>query len=317
MAESIPHLSIGLPVYNGENYLREALDSILTQTFTDYEVIICDNASNDQTEAICKAYAAKDSRIRCYRNAENIGAARNYNRTFELSRGQYFKWMAHDDLCAPTFLAECISVLENNPDVVLCYSRTILIDENGAEIDRYSDNLDLRWTQPSQRFRVFNQNPGWCNPIFGVIRSEVLKTTPLIGGFSVSDRSLLAELTLHGKFVEIQDYLFYRRIHPLAYSMAYRTESSSAEWYDPKTKGKIIFPRWKRYSAYIYAVRRAPIAFSEKLFSWLYLTDFVFEKRKWTGMVDDFINALRSGVTKIAGRSAEKDSPENLLQNNK
>jgi glycosyltransferase involved in cell wall biosynthesis len=312
MVEKASRLSIGLPVYNGENYLRESLDSILGQSFTDFELIISDNASTDGTAAICREYEAKDARVRYYRNEENIGAARNYNRTFHLAQGKYFKWMAHDDVCAPAFLEKCISILEEHPDVALCYSQTILIDENGAEMERYSDNLDLRSPIPQTRFRDFNRNPGWCNPIFGVIRTSALKQTPLIEGFSVSDRSLLAELTLYGKFVEIPEYLFYRRVHPKAYSMAYRTEASSAEWYDPKTKGKIIFPRWQRYSAYIYAVNRAPITFPQKLVAWFYLTDFLFSMQKWTGMTEDMWNASRSAIHKIFHRPTSSDPVQNL-----
>src|SRR5690606_6873079 len=86
-----------MPVYNGANYLRCALDSILAQTFQDWELIICDNASTDETQTICEEYAARDPRIKYHRSSRNIGPSANYNRTFELSRGEYFKWAAHDD----------------------------------------------------------------------------------------------------------------------------------------------------------------------------------------------------------------------------
>ena len=85
-------VSIGLPVYNGEKYLEQALISILSQTYTDFELIISDNASTDRTQAICREYAAKDPRIRYYCNEENLGAAPNHNRVFELASGEYFKW---------------------------------------------------------------------------------------------------------------------------------------------------------------------------------------------------------------------------------
>jgi glycosyltransferase involved in cell wall biosynthesis len=307
-----PKLSIGLPVYNGDNFLSEALDSILSQTFTDFELIISDNASTDRTAQICQEYAARDSRIRCYRNDENIGAARNYNRVFHLASGIYFKWMAHDDACAPGFLDKCVTTLDAHPDVVLCYSQTILIDENGSEIERYSDNLDLPSPYPHVRFRDFNRNPGWCNPIFGIIRSDVLRQTPLIGSFSVSDRSLLAELSLHGKFVEIPEPLFYRRVHPKAYSMVYRTESGSAEWYDPRNKGKLIFPRWQRYRAYLFAVHRAPIPFQQKMLAWLSLADFIFSKRKWGGMMEDFGQAALSALRKISRHKSSRSQGKHV-----
>ena len=112
MLNNKPRVSIGMPVFNGENYLAEALDSLLTQTFSDFELIISDNASTDKTEEICRAYAVRDQRIRYFRNQENLGASRNYNRVFELSSGEYFKWAAHDDLCAPEFLGRCVDVLD-------------------------------------------------------------------------------------------------------------------------------------------------------------------------------------------------------------
>ena len=100
MPDKVPRVSIGLPVYNGENYMAAAIDSLLAQTFTDFELIISDNASTDATEQICRDYAHRDGRIRYYREEVNRGAAWNFTHTFELARGEYFKWHAHDDLCA-------------------------------------------------------------------------------------------------------------------------------------------------------------------------------------------------------------------------
>src|SRR6185436_17133561 len=98
-----PLLSIGLPVYNGQKFITNAVDAILAQTFADLELIICDNCSTDQTEAICRAYAAHDSRVHYYRNEQNIGATNNFNRTFSLATGKYFKWATHDDIIQPTY----------------------------------------------------------------------------------------------------------------------------------------------------------------------------------------------------------------------
>src|SRR5215471_14033382 len=97
-------VSLGLPVYNGQRYLAGAIQAILDQTFSDFELIICDNASTDETESICRDLAARDPRVRYHRNPANIGAAPNFNKTFELSTGEYFKWLAHDDLHEPTYL---------------------------------------------------------------------------------------------------------------------------------------------------------------------------------------------------------------------
>src|SRR3989339_68658 len=116
-----PLVSIGLPVHNGEHYLRKTLKSLLSQTYPFIELIISDNASTDGTEAICKAYERLDERIRYFRSDRNRGAAWNFNRVLELAGGTYFKWAAHDDLSAPDFLASCVRILETDRSVVLCY----------------------------------------------------------------------------------------------------------------------------------------------------------------------------------------------------
>src|SRR5919112_5909956 len=102
-----PRVTIGLPVYNGERFLEQALDGLLAQTFTDFELIISDNASTDRTPEICQAYAARDSRIRYVRQPENIGAGPNHNILVPMARGEYFKWASHDDLYDPDLVAKC------------------------------------------------------------------------------------------------------------------------------------------------------------------------------------------------------------------
>ena len=121
MNDRIPKVSIGMPVLNGENYIEPAIRSILAQTYSDFELIISDNASQDRTEEICLYYAKKDRRIRYHRNDSNIGAARNFNRTVELAKGQYFKWAAHDDTLAPEYLEKCLEVLEQDESLILCF----------------------------------------------------------------------------------------------------------------------------------------------------------------------------------------------------
>lgn len=110
MAER-PVVSIGLPVYNGGRYLAQALDALLGQTHRSFELILSDNASTDGTEAVCKAYAARDPRIHYVRQAENIGAAKNFEFTIEHARGQFFMWAAHDDLWSPGFIEDALMVI--------------------------------------------------------------------------------------------------------------------------------------------------------------------------------------------------------------
>ncbi|HMB96546.1 MAG TPA: glycosyltransferase family A protein, partial [Tepidisphaeraceae bacterium] len=126
-----PKVSIGMPVRNGQRFIRQAIDSLLAQTFTNFELIICDNASTDSTEAICREYASRDSRVRYFRNSRNLGPAGNHNKCVDLSQGDYFRWHAHDDMCAPDYLEKCVECLDHNPDVVIAYPRTLIVDEEG------------------------------------------------------------------------------------------------------------------------------------------------------------------------------------------
>jgi len=271
MAMTSPSVSIGMPVYNSCKYLEETLSSLLGQTFKDFELIISDNASTDNTEQICRDYAKRDERIRYYRNRINLGASRNYNRVFKLSTGKYFKWAAGDDLCAPDYLRRCVSILDNNPEVVICYSRTKIIDERGRVIKDFNDNLHLQSGIPSVRFIKFIRSMRECNAIFGLIRSETLKMTPLIGNYIASDSCLLAELSLYGKYHEIPEFMFFRRNHPLASSNNKETEYQ-LEFFDPKKKGKIVLPWWRcRYENYV-TVKRTPIRWIEKVFLFVFLT---------------------------------------------
>ncbi len=129
-----PRVSVGLPVYNGADYVAEAIKSILGQTYQDFELLIQDNASTDATENICRAYAARDPRVSYVRNLRNVGAAANYNLVFERARGHYFKWAAHDDVCAPDFLVRCVGALDRDPAVVLCCGQTRLINDDGSPV---------------------------------------------------------------------------------------------------------------------------------------------------------------------------------------
>src|SRR4051812_44240337 len=104
MTEHTPLVSIGLPVYNGEKYIAEAIESLLSQDYTNIEIIISDNASTDNTPQICQQYQHKNPRIRYFRNDTNIGASNNFNRTFELSKGEFFMWAAYDDLRDQTYI---------------------------------------------------------------------------------------------------------------------------------------------------------------------------------------------------------------------
>lgn len=293
-AERTPRLSIGLPVYNGERYLSAALDSLLNQTFRDFELIISDNASTDSTQEICAHYAAQDSRIRYAREPSNTGAVRNHNRTIELSRGEYFKWAAHDDVYAPTFLERCIAHLDSNPATVLAFTGSQYIDQDGAFLEKYQHPLDVANQDRGERFLAYTFSSHVMVEDYGVIRRSVLNRTPLLGNYVWSDMVLFAALALHGPFYEVPETLFFRREHAQRAMQTNRNAKSLSTWSDPKKSAGSIAPTWKVLAESIAALRRAPITTREQIV----LTLGTIKRARWTGRLageaaDFFRFALR------------------------
>lgn len=288
----VPRVSIAVPVYNGAALLRETLDSLVAQTFRDLELIICDNASTDDTERICRDYAARDPRVRYVRNPTNIGVDRNFNLGFELARGAYFKWAPADDLNAPTLVERCVAVLDARPEAVLAYPQTRLIDEHGATLRDWDDEMDIQQAAPHARLAHFLWHTEMCNVAFGVIRADVVKRTLLYGSFSNSDVPFLAELVLHGTFVEVPERLFYRRMSQMSVN-AYPTAAARMAMFEPaKVKsGKIFFPRWKQLRAHLAGIRRAPLSPTERLRCYAEMNIWL---RRWgTTLTDELGEAAR------------------------
>jgi glycosyltransferase involved in cell wall biosynthesis len=207
-------VSLGLPVFNGENYLAEAIESALQQSYQNFELIIVDNASHDRTLEICQEYAARDPYIRIFKNPRNMGAVYSFNKTFTESRGTYFKWMAHDDVICPSFLEKCVAALEADEAASMCFSKVKIMDGNGELISDFDKMmLGSDSNQPSARFRAVVRLDYWCYDIFGLIRSDALRKTDSFESYVGSDRMLRAEIALQGKFLEIPEYLFLSRDH--------------------------------------------------------------------------------------------------------
>ncbi len=271
--QSKPVLSVGMPVYNGAKWIEDAIDSILTQSFTDVELIICDNCSTDETEAICRQAAAKDSRVHYSMNASNIGVHRNYDRVFELSSGKYFKWASCSDICLEGFFEKCVAVLEECDDVVLAYPRAFfLVSIHGAneQVIEYEDQLHLIYDRPSRRFAEYLNREKYNNVMNGIMRASALRQTSLNRPLPGSDISMIAELTLHGKFVEIPDRLFFRRFGFETTGILMDSHSSAGT-----KSGYMVKPthgqRIKLHSYRFLTAIRAPISFVDKVLVWAYL----------------------------------------------
>ncbi|MBT8763359.1 glycosyltransferase family 2 protein [Desulfohalobiaceae bacterium Ax17] len=204
-------VSIGMPVYNGERYIRRALDSLLAQDYKNFELIISDNASEDATQEICLDCAATDRRIRFYRNEKNMGAVWNFNRVFKLSNGKYFMWAGDHDLWDKTFISQCVEILEREPSVVLCYSQALWMDLNGKLLETIPTRLDTRGLDWISRFHVVLWGIGYAYQIYGLIRSSALSQTYLHRNTIGADVILLSELSLLGEFAYVPEPLFHVR----------------------------------------------------------------------------------------------------------
>lgn len=206
-----PKVTLGVTTYNNERYLPGAFDAVLAQDFHDFEVVVCDNQSTDATWEICQTYADKDTRFRIHRNEANVGFSRNFERVLSLARGKYFRLTSHDDLMAPSLLSRCVAALDADTRAVLAYPQGTIIDVDGRQLFLCEGEPDIRGSSSMARVAGAMHVLAYCNAIFGLIRTDVLRKTRLIGSFGASDHRLLVELAARGEFRLVPERLFFRR----------------------------------------------------------------------------------------------------------
>jgi len=260
-----PTITVGLPVRNGARYLRTTLDAILSQRFRDFELVVADNASTDDTPQICEQYAKQDRRIRLIRHEENIGAARNHNLLVRLARGTYFKWAAHDDLIRPQFLERCVETLEAEPSAVVCFTGTRVIDGQGR--DQGPLGVDMTGSDSDRvhiRLSAILRTDPWCVDLFGLFRLDALRSTSLIAGYIGADRTLRAELALLGPLHHIGEDLFLSRDHAGRSTRAMPAHHLRGAWFDPALEGIMVLPHWRIFAEYLRCVWRSALPQTER-----------------------------------------------------
>lgn len=268
-----PLVAIGLPVYNGERFLRESIDSIRVQTYRNWTLTIVDNASNDGTESICREYAQSDDRIAYFRNPTNVGLARNFNRAFSLSKGTYFRWHAHDDVLDEKFLELSVAALSENPLAALAYPETIVINEIGEPILGYDigADIDLCRGASADRFKRYAalQRPSVARYMFGLTRPELLKYSRLMMSHMWADATLLSELLLSGPFILANGATIRLRVSD-EHASALMGKKQLRAWQrvlDPRSAGLVStwVSRYRRYWEYFVSVgRSADLSHREK-----------------------------------------------------
>jgi glycosyltransferase involved in cell wall biosynthesis len=289
-----PTISVGLPVYNGERYLQESIDSILAQTYTDFELIISDNASTDGTEEICRRYAAGDARVRYHRNQRNIGGGQNHCRVFSLAMGKYFRFAAHDDVCAPQLFAHCLEALELHPEAVLSYPIIVRIDAEGRSIGEIRQQKGAA-PEPHVRFEDLTAGDHDCAIIYGLIRSDVLadieRKTGLLPPYSQADRTLLGQLSLYGPFVQVVQPLFSKRYHPAMSIGQFPGGRERMAWYRPPDEDPISLPFWQEFLHYLRVIGTAPLSPAERLRCYRRVLRWLSVERGWGKLLKDLYYA--------------------------
>jgi glycosyltransferase involved in cell wall biosynthesis len=258
-----PFVSVGMPVFNGDPFLRGAIDSMLAQSHTNLELIISDNASTDGTAAIGSEYATRDPRVRYFRQPRNIGAPRNWNFVVTRARGKYIKWASANDYCDTAMLAACVEVLESDQRVVLCYGTTRLVDEISGAVRPYDGDLSITEERPSVRLSRLLAEMKLNNAISGLIRMEVLRRTGLIRPYQGGDLVLMAELAMAGMFVLLPHPLLYRRIGARTFS-SHLTDTELRKLLDPQAKFGAGLGRLRMNIDYFASVLRASMSLGEK-----------------------------------------------------
>ena len=298
MSQASQRVTIGLPVYNGERFLAQAIESILAQTYTQFALVISDNGSTDRTQEICEAYAAKDNRI-CYkRYDENRGAAWNFNNLLEFTHTEYFKWQCYDDLLHPMMVEKCVAVLDREPEVVVAYPQAAVIDAQGGLVGTWADGAELRSARPSERMAhfLYHRNKGHLESQFGVMRTAPLRTTALMGAIPYSDQVFLVEMHLRGQFRELPEPLFIRRIHEGISTNA--NDMYALKFFlDPKRKGRISLQRPERLSEFVKAINRAKLGPAETLRCYAQLLPLTLSPANISKMGQDLRMAWRQVIS--------------------
>jgi glycosyltransferase involved in cell wall biosynthesis len=261
---AVPRLSIGLPVYNGERHVGEAIEALLGQTYEDFELIVSDNASTDGTSEICLGYARQDHRVRYIRQERNIGLIPNHVFVLNQARGELFKNAAHDDLYARDLLLRCVEALDDDPNVVLAHPLSAVVNSAGSVVGTFGPGAALDAPRAADRLRTVLYE-GCHDYEYGVIRTATLRRVRHLGSYHLADRMFNVELVLHGRFRQVEEWLYFRREHQEPISQKVRERCVTL---DPRRANRLRHPVVRLYGEYLWAclaaIGRAPLSIAER-----------------------------------------------------
>jgi glycosyltransferase involved in cell wall biosynthesis len=283
---------------------------LLGQSFTDFELIISDNASTDGTGDISRHYEKEDSRVRYFRQPQNIGLAPNHNFVAEQARGELFKWASNDDLYARDLLERCVDALDKHPDVVLAHSWTARVDASGTVSKAFEYPLNTSSPRAPERFRSLLFVSGGDDD-YGVMRTDVLRRTAMQESYHHADRTIIAELSLYGRFYQVPDWLYFRRDHADRAERACPTMRSRCANMDPRRADRLRHPAVRLYGeylwAYVTAIHRAPLPAAERRECYRHLAEWLAKRPGAAGQNDPASVAHRdiSVDSIVAGRQGK------------
>lgn len=258
-----PRVSIGIPVYNGAATIGATIESLQAQTFGDFELIVCDNASTDGLADRVTDMARLDQRIRHVRHPVNLGANRNYSHAAKVARGEFLKWSSASDWCAPTFLERCVEALDRDPGAVLAVPRTRLFQGDPAQSEDYPYDIEILEERPLDRLLALDARMRLNNAINGVIRLSALHRTRLIEPYHCADLVLMGHLAVLGRFRLIDAPLFYRRME-VGTATALQDAEGMRRHHYPVLTARTLFQGWKRHLGWLRVAALAPMPMAER-----------------------------------------------------
>jgi len=226
LKQNFPKISIGIPVYNGEHFLDEKIKSILDQTFSDYEIIISDNASTDKTSIICNKFAKNEPKIRYIRQEKNIGIWENFNFVLKEAKGDYFLWSSVDDIMLPTYLEKTLDIISSNKNISCCFTKIKLYGESDnlkndlkvSLIERikkkftqliFNDELGAYSAKGSyeKRIDVYFKNLSHNQIFYGMYRTEQIKRSFVKKSFLWYDAATILNILKYGELYVVDEVL--------------------------------------------------------------------------------------------------------------
>lgn len=256
-------ITVGIPTFNSEAYLGLAIEGLLAQTFSDFELVVSDNASTDGTRNVVENYMSIDRRVRYIRHSENIGANLNYSHVVRIANGDFFKWSSSSDWCAPTFLEKCFRELSAHEDAVLVVPRTRLFESTPEESQDYPFDIEILDESPSVRLKYLMSNLELNNAMNGLIRTSALRKTRLVEHYRAADVVLMGHLAMLGKFRLIDERLFYRRM-ALETSTALQDAQTIRKFLYPRVDSRTLFQGCRRHLGWARSAWSAPMSIGDR-----------------------------------------------------